>query len=94
MPTCEEIFAFCLGGGKTELADETWEMLRAKHGRREAPVAATHTRCRGKVLRDGEEQQCGSNRIKIDTAQTRSADEGQSCFFLCRDCGNSWHEAG
>ncbi len=33
---------------------------------------------------------CGSTNIDSQELQTRSADEGTTVFYNCRNCGNSW----
>lgn len=33
---------------------------------------------------------CGSDKVWIDNMQTRSGDEGYTCFFLCSSCKKKW----
>ncbi len=59
-----------------------WDDIKKVYQKTVHEPLATHMKC-GK---------CGSNKIKIDTQQVRSGDEGQSCFCACQnpDCGATW----
>jgi DNA-directed RNA polymerase I subunit RPA12 len=36
--------------------------------------------------------QCKGTQVEYVFRQTRSADEGMTVYYTCRDCGRQWHE--
>mmetsp|Transcript_93549 Transcript_93549/g.202276 ORF Transcript_93549/g.202276 Transcript_93549/m.202276 type:complete len:156 (+) Transcript_93549:102-569(+) len=59
--------------------DASWE--QAAKNKTKGPEVAEHPEI------DQECQQCGHPRLQFWTRQLRSADEGMSVFFLCKQCG-------
>jgi DNA-directed RNA polymerase subunit M/transcription elongation factor TFIIS len=51
---------------------------------------------RYRVIEDGNEGtqciQCKGNKVDYVFRQTRSADEGMTVFYTCRDCNRQWSE--
>jgi DNA-directed RNA polymerase I subunit RPA12 len=51
---------------------------------------------RYRLIEDGNEGtvciQCKGTQVEYMFRQTRSADEGMTVFYTCRDCGRQWHE--
>jgi DNA-directed RNA polymerase subunit M/transcription elongation factor TFIIS len=49
-----------------------------------------------RIIEEGNEGtqciQCSGRNVEYVFRQTRSADEGMTVFYTCRDCNRQWHE--